>query len=256
MALQGQCNVAASSCSNVIQIVSRFIFGKHFDIKNLPSVSSALNFADEAHHVAKHHIAEKLLKSKHFTLGIDGTSRQKKHYVERHVVLDNKKVMSVGFIEVACDDAKTLLEQTVDMFEEISNLYATFHDSCNSDVFKQIISKLKCIMSDRAAVMKLFDRQMAEYKKDLLQDQEASTHFLFCNAHFLLGIAKAAEEGIKEVEEALKETKGRLGRDLDGAYSSFSTNNESVAVRLVRTTTEVLGPRGDEKNGCREEWLA
>lgn len=36
-----------------------------------------------------------------------------KNFVERYIVLNNKKVMSVGFTEVASDDAKTLLDQTV-----------------------------------------------------------------------------------------------------------------------------------------------
>ena len=31
---------------------------------------------------------------------------------------------------------------------------------------------------------------------------------------------------------------------------------EAAAVRYIRTACEALGPRGDEKNGCRDAWLA
>ena len=63
-----------------------------------------------------------------------------------------------------------------------------------------------------------------------------SSHFLFCNAHFLLGVATTTEEAAKEIEREHR----KLGRDNFKKFSSFQGVTESSAQRLVRTATEVL----------------
>ncbi|GFR87131.1 hypothetical protein ElyMa_006068700 [Elysia marginata] len=73
-------------------------------------------------------------------------------------------------------------------------------------------------MSDRAAVMKAFDRLLHEYRQNLLGEDNISTQFIFCNAHFLLGVASAAEDGVKVVEEKLKIDGGSLGHG--GLYTT------------------------------------
>ena len=251
MCLQGQANVAASNCSKVIQIVAKYMFDTDLASSELPSDSTALNFADEAHHEAKHQIVESISNSNYFTLATDGTSRQKKHFIERHIVLDNGKSMSIGFTETA---SQTLLEKTIDMFNDLCDVYKTSNPDLDTDeLLKEILVKLKCQMSDRASVMKLFDKKLAELKNSIL-GENTSTHFLFCNAHFLLGLSKATEEALSEIEESVIQEDNRvLGRDADGAFSSFSTCSESAACCLIRLAAEVLGPRGDEKNGCRED---
>ncbi|GFN87124.1 hypothetical protein PoB_001363000 [Plakobranchus ocellatus] len=257
MALQGEANVAASNCTKVVQIVSQHMFNTNLASSDLPSCSAALNFADEAHHVSKYQIVDYIRKSNHFTLATDGTSRQKKHFIERHIILDDGTAMSVGFTEVASDDAQTLLEKTIDMFNDLCEVYTTSNKITDSDqLLKEIVVKMKSLMSDRASVMKLFDKRIAEFKNDLL-GEETSTHFLFCNAHFLLGLSKATEDALKIIETDIIEADNKpLGRDTDSTFSNFVNSVESAACRLIRLSAEVLGPRGDEKNGCREEWLA
>ncbi|GFO35080.1 hypothetical protein PoB_006158500 [Plakobranchus ocellatus] len=256
MTLQGEANVAASNCTKVVQIVAKNMFNTNLTYSELPSCSAALNFADEAHHLAKYQVVESVRKCNHFTLATDGTSRQKKHFIERHILLDDGTPMSVGFTEIASDDAQTLLEKTIDMFHDLCEVYNSSEVVDKEKLFKEIVGKMKCLMSDRASVMKLFDKKVAEFKNNLLGD-DASTHFLFCNAHFLLGLSKATEDAIKEIEiAAVSESDTSLGRDASIVFSNFSNSSESAVCRLVRLTAEVLGPRGDEKSGCREEWLA
>ena len=104
--------------------------------------------------------------------------------------------------------------------------------------------------------MKAFDSKMLKYKVDLLGGEDCTIHFLFCNAHFLLALSTAAEEAIRSIEESYQEEGGKLGRDGKSSFARFSAASECAAIRLVRMASEVLGPRGDERNGCREEWLA
>ncbi|GFO41869.1 hypothetical protein PoB_006837400 [Plakobranchus ocellatus] len=98
-------------------------------------------------------------------------------------------------------------------------------------VFKEIIEKLKCLMSDRAAVMKSFDSKMAVFKNELL-GKESSTYFIFCNAHFLLGLSTAASVAAKVVEDELKATCTKLGRD---ASTSFNTFTSVILLRQLPT---------------------
>ena len=126
MALQGEADVTVTKCSKVAKIVSNLLHGKK--VEGLPCTSSVLNFADEGHYVAKFNIGEKLLDSEHFTFGSDATSRAKVHYMERHVTLDDGTILSLGFTEIASDDAKSMLEQAIDILEEIVHIY------CDSDV--------------------------------------------------------------------------------------------------------------------------
>ena len=39
-------------------------------------------------------------------------------------------------------------------------------------------------------------------------------------------------------------------------FSRFKHNSEPSAIRLIRTSSGVFGPRGDEKNSARQQWLA
>lgn len=112
----------------LLQIVEH-LFGRKLSLKDLPSVSSVLNFADKSHFIAKQCVANELLASDNFTLALDGTSHQKKHLVERHIVLGNKKVLSVGFAPVASDDARTLLEQAIPLFKEMGEVFVSCSDS-------------------------------------------------------------------------------------------------------------------------------
>ena len=180
---------------------------------------------------------------------------RKKRYLEKHIVLQNKKVMSIGFTEIAVHDARTLLEETMSLFDKLSAIFTTTFDTISKDeVLTEIIKKLQNVMSDRASVMNAFDKMLHDYRKDILEE-DISTHFLYCNVHFLLGLASAAE-GVKLIEEKLKGDEGLLGRYNEKAFSNFPLTKENAVSRLVRLSAEVLGPRGNEKSGCREAWIA
>ena len=200
MDLQGirKAEVAASKCSQVVQMVSKHFFGRDYSLEELPSSSSALNFADEAHYIAMHQVVDQIQKSNHYTYASDGTSRQKRQYLERHIVLSDKTQLSIGFSEIATDDAKTFLEQILEMLNELSEIYCNGDDSKDrEEVFQELISKMRYLMSDRAAVNKLFNKKLSEFREDYLGDETPAMHFLYCNAHFLLGVAQATEECVK-----------------------------------------------------------
>ena len=204
---------------------------------------------DEAHHTAKQQIVEKIKDAEHFTYGSDGTSRQKRH----HLILDSGGTLSIGFTEVPDDKADTLLKKSLDLIDELCEIYCEAQEKSQKDeVFKEILSKMMCLMSDRAANMKLYNKKMLEHKREVL-GTDAAIEFLHSNADFLIALADATDAAIKKEEGLLDE---KLGRDKSSTFSHFASSGETAAFRVIRTTSDVLGPRGDEKNGCREDWLA
>ena len=98
----------------------------------------------EGQYLSKHQTVEHILECPHFTLGTDATPREKRHYLEQYIVLSNGSIMSLGFLEIATDDAETLLEKTMHLFQELCKICSDDEDVEMDDVFKEFISKMKC----------------------------------------------------------------------------------------------------------------
>ena len=72
-----------------------------------------------------------------------------------------------------------------------------------------------------------------------------------------MGLSSASEKTLEEIESHLCSESGKkLGRDELPKFKHWKSGSESAACRFVRTACDVLGPRGDAKNGCRQYWDA
>ena len=110
-------------------------------------------------------------------------------------------------------------------------------------------------MTHRAAVMKCYDKKLEEYLRPQL-GQDATLHFLHCNAHCLLGFSRACDIALKTIEDdTIQESNASLGRDKDPRFHRFK-KTETATARVIRMTSDITGPRGDDKKGCRADWLA
>ena len=109
-------------------------------------------------------------------------------------------------------------------------------------------------MINRAAAMKCFDRIFADFIRAEL-GRDVHVHFLHCNAHFLLGIGSACEKIFSKVEKELEsERQQKLGRDQNAKFDRFNEGTKSCVSRVIRTACDILGPRRDQKLGCRVQW--
>ena len=69
--------------------------------------------------------------------------------------------------------------------------------------------------------------------------------------HFLLGLSVACDKALSGSERLLVDSTGEpLGRDKSKLSSRFSSD-ETVTTQVTRTSCDVLGSHGDQKNGCR-----
>ena len=254
MELVGELDVPTSKCSAVIETVSRWLFNKDISKEDLPSASTATNIVDRAHVLSKYQVAESMVTSEKWDLHGDGTSRDHKKIVGQQITLDSGKTLSTGFSQVAVEDSTTLLDNAIAMMEELSSIY----DETNQEqVFKDILGKMFAVMSDRSSVNKKMNDKLNEYRQSTLGENTPDLHFLFCNAHFLLGLSNGAEGVLKKQTKILEEQLGHpIGRDNSDRFKSFKSAGESGPARFVRTACDVLGPRGDEKNGCKSDWDA
>ena len=214
MSLKGDAGVSTSKYPQVIDIVSKNLFHQTLDS---PHWTTANKIAEEAHAVAKIHVAEALLENKTVTLHSDGTSREKKKFVGQQIALDNGRTLSLGFVEVAPEDAQTLLEVTSNVLMELSELVG--EEETRGELLKSMLRKVCTTMSNRAAIMKSFNEKFDEMRREIVGG-EIQTNFIYCNAHCLLGLSGACEEGVKEVESNMEQP---LGRDKDSLFKKLES---------------------------------
>ncbi|KAK7105611.1 uncharacterized protein [Littorina saxatilis] len=239
------CGVSAKNSGHVIQTVARNLFHTDIDDKDVPSERTSLRFADQGHYLAKYHVAETVLDSDNFDIHFDGTTRDHRKYVGQQVTTSAGS-LSCGFTEVATEDAKTLVDVTVSLLQEVAQVYDK--ERC----FKAALQKCSGLMSDRAAPNKLMKKDFNDLRKATLGTEE-DLQFLYCNAHYLLGLGTSAEKSLKELQTEWGQQ--RIGRDNAAQFGHWQAK-EAAAVRYVRMACEVLGPRGDDQCGCRDAWLA
>ena len=252
MQLVGELDIPTTKVSQVVQSVSKWLYDKDIDKTELPSTATANNFVDIAQVLGKYQLAEELVETDRWDLHGDGTSRDSKKIIGQQVTLDNGKSLSAGFSPVAVEDSSTLLENVISMMDELCYVY----DEENREaVYKMMIDKMFSTMSDRSSVNKKFNEDLNKHRKDI-SDSSSELIYLYCNAHFLLGLSHKCESILLEFEKKLEAELGRpLGRNNNAKFKNWHSS-ESHSARYVRTASDVLGPRGDQKNGCQSYWNA
>ena len=144
--LQSQAGVSARNVSKAIQIVADNIFHCKFQ-EQLPCAQTVLNIVDEGLVISNLQVAEKINESKHVTLHSDGTSRDHKKVVGHQVTLDSGETLYLGFTQVASEDAKTLLELTLQIVHRLARTTKVFNRDNTEDAVKNILSKITSCMT-------------------------------------------------------------------------------------------------------------
>ena len=107
-------------------------------------------------------------------------------------------------------------------------------------------------MSDRASTMKCFDAKLETFLKTEL-GSDITVSFLYCNAHFLLGLSSSCDKAFSSLEKKICENTGeKLGRDKDKAFGRFG-DGETATNRLIRTLCDIVGSKGGGR--FKKKWL-
>ena len=210
---------------------------------------------DEVYVVAQVQVMEGILNSNDATLHSDGTRRDHKKIVSHQLSLSNGKTFYLGYAPVASENANTLLDLSLSLLHQLSVTYSNFAFVDTQELMKTVLSTITSLMTDRASAMKSYGRLFEEHvKKEVGED--LVIHFLHCNAHYLLGLVSACEKAVSAIECEFVRENGPLGRDKEKKFFRFADSKKSATFRLLRTACDVLGPNGDQKNGCRVDWLS
>ena len=189
--------VSAENCSRIIQIVAKYMFNTEISTDALPSERTVRRHADQGHFLAKLQVAE-AAATHIFDLHADGTSRDKKKFVGMQITTSEGS-LSCGFKTVAAENASSLVETTLSLLQELSEVYS---EEEQQQHFRRILSNLSGVMTDRASVMKKYKQDLNDAIQTTLGTTE-SIEFLYCNAHFLLGLSSAASTSLLAIQQEL-----------------------------------------------------
>ena len=248
MELVGEHEISAGQCEQVIETICRTVLNAKVPEDDLPSERSVLQFVDAGQFLGKMQVASALTNSGNFELHTDATSRVGKKYVGQQVTTDDDQNLSCGCAVVASENADCLVNLSTDLLDELAVIYED-DKSKQQEKFTEFLQKMGALMSDCAAVMKCFNERFYTMHRDLLQTDE-DLDFLYCNTHVLLGFASAVMKTFKDTAAGAP-----VGRDSSPKFAG-SRRGEHPVTRYVHEACRCLGPRGDERFGCREHWLA
>ena len=103
--------------------------------------------------------AEATLKSESFTLHTEAPHDHNK-IVGQQITLDNGVTMSLGFRQVAAEDSATLLEITIELLEELGDIYCKAHEeSEKKDNLQNAVEKNECADVRQSITDEMLQRQ-------------------------------------------------------------------------------------------------
>ena len=172
-----------------------------------------------------------LTEAENWDLFADCTSRDGRIILDTGIHLSDKRTMSMGFTNIAKEDAQTVSNTIQHIISESASSLTNGEETTDSTNFK-MLSTLSCLLSDCSSVMKKSNTLFNEWRENLLKenipDMELSSLFLiYCSAHMLLGFHTSVNSTLKQL--------------------SPTQNDVSEAVRTIRIVCGLFGPRGDER---------
>ena len=115
------------------------------------------------------------------------------------------------------------------MMDELSYV----HDEENREaVYRTMIDKMFATMSHHSSVNKQFNEDLDKHRK-YISDSSSGLIYLYCNAHFLLGLSRKCESVLLEFETKLEaELRRPLGRNNNTKCKNWHSP-ESHSARYV-----------------------
>ena len=249
-------NVGINHVSPVIQIVIRHMTKLHME--RLPSPSKMSAFLGEAKQLVLTQIGECLLSADNLTLHRDGTTKQGKKYYGAQIAT-SEKTLTIGLSEVMSGSADHCFQAVVDMLHAVEK--SCKNAGSSSDVFNEIVGKIKNTMTDRGSVEKKCNSLLQEFRSNVLplvtngwdgmSDDERNglcgINNFYCGLHFVVGLAEQAQETLKRWEKA---------HGAAPAIGGIQRSSEAGTVRLVRTVCKALEAHCNEQSGNHSQFRA
>jgi len=157
--------VSSTKASEVVKVVLQKL-GRS-KIGRLPSQSFCKYMVLEARQVSLQHLQSTLLSENNLTLCTDATSKFGHKYGTAGIFLKDGTRLHLGVREQASGSAQCTFDTVREMIHDVvSSGGEEVSDFCEKDIF----SKIKNLMSDRASTEKRFNEILAQYRASILPD--------------------------------------------------------------------------------------
>ncbi|XP_070177757.1 uncharacterized protein, partial [Littorina saxatilis] len=224
-------------------------------LTTLPYVRTIDIIGDQRLSLSYRHIEESLSTTKDTTLQSDETRKYGDTYEVFAIRDADKKEWVLGLREMVDKIADTCLDTFRTILSDIE-------DSTTTDTGKNILVNIQNTMSDRAATEKKFHTLLEGYREEILPqvysnwDQLSTAEHgaltrvnnFYCGLHILVNFAEVVDKIVAKYESDSKEQK--VGAEAHPETCSTCKNNESGAIRLVRTACKCFVRGADETSGC------
>ena len=215
----------------------------NLEVAELPKLFTLASMLPEMKTLAYHQLGEELTKSSNLTLHSDGTSKFGQHYG--------------GFQVSTSLGSYSLAPQT------LKGILADISYAAGDGTGQKILACIKNTMSDRHIVEKNFNKQLEDYRAEVLpvvvsnwsalsieeKSNISSLNNFFCGMHVIVGLADTAAAVLSEWE--------KLCSDLIITSPHAMVNkSEPGTIRLIRTACKAFSRHGSEKSGVYQHFTA
>ena len=247
--------VSSTKASEVVKVVLQRL-GRS-KIGRLPSQSFCKYMVLEARQVSLQHLQSTLLSENNLTLCTDATSKFGHKYGTAGIFLKDGTRLHLGVREQASGSAQCTFDTVREMIHDVvSSGGEEVSDFCEKDIF----SKIKNLMSDRASTEKRFNEILAQYRASILPDivedfdqcsevekaRLCVVNELFCGLHLIDGLAHQANTALSTWEDMVFGS-AEIGSSRHPGFQKSC--GESGAVHLLRIVCKLIQERCCEKSG-------
>ena len=259
--------VGVKHIGQTIQTVLKHLVG----IKGVkvPSESSNRRMILESNLLAKLQVGEKMLSHGLNTLHFDGTTDAQKHFLGFQISTPGQN-LSLSISETIRGDTQTQVDTLKQVFNDLSDVMSSDSTEENKDkIYANLMISVKNLMSDQHIVNKIFLDEFTKLRTFLLEEfdtnwcnlsenekeRASQIHQYFCHLHVLANMGDSASKALKEYEQILTGGSGKMGRNLNKDFSSWN-DQDSAAIRSIRTACSLLASGGSSSSGCPEDFKA
>ncbi|GFS05785.1 hypothetical protein ElyMa_004690600 [Elysia marginata] len=238
MSLEGEAGAAASKCPLVID---KNLLHQTLD---LPHWTTANKMVEEAHAIAKVHVAEEVLKNQNVALHTDATSRQKKKYVGQQITLDSGRNLSLGFVEVATEGVARVVKELSAWIEEPEQLLQSdckgVFDEEFLDVAEEKLEEIKEYANERKDLVVKVLKVCFEKMPIQVVTTRQLTEFLEDDAYEGLLDLEHGEAGIQFQQKPAKVIASKGQRSVSAKVSGNQDNITILAT--VNASGDAMSP--------------
>jgi hypothetical protein len=166
---------------------------------------------------------------------------------------------------MARTDASAYLDRFEDHFSDITESWARLVQQPDVDharLYKEIVMKIRNLMTDRCSVNKLFTQKLVDLRLDLClqnipgfaektrseREELVNLHGLFCGLHVIGNMGSYAKKGLSEFMA------DSIGTEDSTMFPSSFRGERDRIWDLVFECSQAFTRLGNQKSGCAGDW--